>query len=85
MAAAVAAAGGAGAQFWLSDPRSPFSGKTVCGNPQLIHGAISFANKTPGETPGPVPPVFQQSYHPTIDGYGVYATVFNTTLRTMGR
>ncbi len=84
MAAAVAAVGGAADRFWFSDPRSLFIGRTVCGNPQLVHGMIAPWNKTPGEIPGTDPPVSQQSYHPTIAGYGVYATVFNTTLRTMG-
>lgn len=69
---------------WFSDPRTFFDGKAVCGNPETVHGVIAPWNRTPGEDLNNEIGTSQQSFHPKIDGYGLYADSMNATLRKMG-
>jgi hypothetical protein len=59
----------------IMDPRADFAGKAICGNPESVHGLI--AAKAPGEGTGWIPPNSQQSFHPKIEGYQLYANVLS--------
>jgi hypothetical protein len=77
-----------GVPAWFANPIAKFAGKAVCGDPETINGVV--LNLTPGEK-GPLPdwlPVgwnkygaSQQSFHPKIEGAGIYAEVMNDVVR----
>jgi hypothetical protein len=78
----VEAATETGSWVKFADPRTNFTGKAICGNPEDIHGIV--ADKTPGDLPVLQQPPSAQSFHPKIPGATLYADRLNTTLRSMG-
>ncbi|MBM9463251.1 SGNH/GDSL hydrolase family protein [Aeromicrobium sp. YIM 150415] len=73
-----------GIDVTYADPTGVFSGKAICGTPELIHGIN--ADITPGDKPpalGLFPPS-TQSFHPKVEGALAYSTVATSTLAAMG-
>lgn len=61
----------------VMDPRDEFEDRGICGSPEAVHGIIAKAS--PGEPPLKI--VSQQSFHPNIEGYELYANVLTRALR----
>jgi hypothetical protein len=80
MSTAVTEAQNKGISVSFSDPRAAFDGKAVCGNPEDIHDLV--LSKTCGDDASELQSA--QSFHPTIAGDAVYASVADGTLRAMG-
>lgn len=76
-----------GMQIKFSDPTADFNDKSVCGDPELIHGIVTAL--TPGDDPEfeywPGEGfVSAQGFHPKIEGATKYAEVAARTLREFG-
>ncbi|GGL13481.1 hypothetical protein GCM10012284_55270 [Mangrovihabitans endophyticus] len=74
-----------GVQVWFANPISAFAGKAVCGDPETVNGVIKdLTSGEQGPLPGFLPESWNkygashQSFHPKIDGAGIYADVMNS-------
>ncbi|MGW7489455.1 SGNH/GDSL hydrolase family protein [Streptomyces sp. NPDC054786] len=67
-----------GAKSVFSDPRAAFAGKTICGDPESVHGiVISGQSQADNELPQPS----MQSFHPKPAGARLYADSLESTLK----
>lgn len=64
----------------FADPVPEFRGQGAGGSPEMIHALIT--NPTPGESI--LQPISQQSFHPKIGGYELYADAFERRLSELG-
>lgn len=76
----------AGLPVRFADPSTAFAGKSICGDPEQVHGYVT--KLTPGDSPhfklGERGVVSAQSFHPKIGGSAIYAEVVTSTLRGWG-
>ncbi|MFE5741319.1 SGNH/GDSL hydrolase family protein [Streptomyces celluloflavus] len=75
------AAQDAGSWAVFSDPRDEFDGKTICGEPETVHGIVMTGrSKADEEAPNPS----MQSFHPKPAGARLYADSLERTLQGKG-
>ncbi|MEV0446403.1 hypothetical protein [Streptomyces sp. NPDC050600] len=67
-----------GASVVFADPRTEFEGKTICGDPETVHGIVKSGLSKADNFDEPA--VGMASFHPKIEGARLYANVLERAL-----
>ncbi|MFB6666104.1 MULTISPECIES: hypothetical protein [unclassified Streptomyces] len=60
------------------DPASDFQGKSICGNPESIHGVV-MTGRSEADNDAPLPSM--KSFHPKISGARLFADALERGLK----